>query len=291
METTQQVPLDTKVRVFNKTCFSNIPEGNAIPMNMHRFKTIAIAMAMSFGALVGTQAQANTVDAVLKVGQANTAAAQKSQQKVEKLASETGDLLNDYKTVMKQVDGLRVYNSRLEKQITNQLQRISNIETSIDQVTIIQRQVTPLVIRMIDSLEQFIDLDVPFLLDERKKRIAFLRTNVDRSDLSVAEKFRQVLEAYKIENEFGRKVTAYKGSLTVNGSERDVNFFQVGRVALLYQTTDTENSGVWDAASGDFIDLDKGEYRNAILKGLRIARKEATIGILKLPIPAPEAAQ
>jgi hypothetical protein len=271
--------------------FSNIPEGNAIPMNMHRFKLIALAMTLSFGALLGFQAQANTVDAVLKIGQAKTSAAQKSQQKVDKLSGETGDLLTDYKTVMKQVDGLRVYNTRLEKQLANQIQRIDDIENSINQVTVIQRQVTPLVIRMIDSLEQFIELDVPFLQRERKERIAFLRSSIDRSDLSVAEKFRQVLEAYKIENEFGRKVTAYKGSLSIDGVERDVNFFQVGRIALLYQTTDTEISGVWDKASSDFIQLDKGEYRNAILKGLRIARKQASIDILKLPISAPEAAQ
>ncbi|MGK0498481.1 MAG: hypothetical protein ACJAYG_000110 [Oceanicoccus sp.] len=260
-------------------------------MNMHRFKTIALAMTVSFGALMSFQAQANAVDSVLKVGQAKTTAAQKSQKKVDGLASETGDLLDDYKTVMKQVDGLRVYNARLEKQIANQLTRIGDIETSIGQVTVIQRQVTPLVIRMIDSLEQFVKLDVPFLMEERTKRIEFLRTNIDRSDLSVAEKFRQVLEAYKIENEFGRKVTAYKGSLNIGGVDRDVNFFQVGRIALLYQTTDTEKSGAWDKTVGDFVELDKGEYRNAILKGLRVARKEASIEILKLPISAPEAAQ
>lgn len=260
-------------------------------MNMHRFKTIALALTVSVSALMGLDAQANTVDAVLKVGQAKTVAAKKSQQKVDALANEAGDLFQDYKTVMKQVDGLRVYNARLEKQIENQLKRIKDIEESIDQVTVIQRQVTPLVIRMIDSLEQFVKLDTPFLMEEREERIEFLRANVDRSDLSVAEKFRQVLEAYKIENEYGRKVSSYKGSLDINGIERDVNFFQVGRVALLYQTTDTEISGHWDDEANDFVELDKGEYRNAILKGLRIARKQASIDILKLPISAPEAVQ
>ncbi|MBN4055676.1 DUF3450 domain-containing protein [bacterium AH-315-K03] len=260
-------------------------------MNMHRFKTIAFAVTLSAGALLGTTAQANTVDAVLKVGQAKTAAAQKSQVRVDRLASDTGDLLQDYKTVMKQVDGLRVYNARLDRQIKNQLERIKDIEVSIGQVTIIQRQITPLVIRMINSLEQFINLDVPFHMEERKKRIAFLRANVDRSDLSVAEKFRQVLEAYKIENEYGRKIDTYKGSANIDGVEREVNFFRVGRIALVYQTTDTEISGAWDKETAQFVQLDKGEYRNAILKGIRIARKELTIDILKLPIPAPEVAK
>lgn len=260
-------------------------------MNMHRFKTIALAVTVSFGALLGLQAQANSVDAVLKVSQATSEAAQASQKKIDKLADETGDLLQDYKTVMKQVDGLRVYNARLDKQIANQLKRIADIENSIDQVTIIQRQVTPLVIRMIDGLEQFVSLDIPFLMDERQQRIDFLRSNVDRSDLSVSEKFRQVLEAYKIENEYGRKLNAYKGTLSIGGVERDVEFFQVGRIALLYQTTDTEVSGAWDKEAGDYVQLDKSEYRNAIRTGLRIARKEAVMDILKLPIPAPEAAK
>lgn len=260
-------------------------------MNMHRFKTIAFAVTLSAGALLGSSAQANTVDSVLKVGQAKTAAAQKSQAKIDKLANETGDLLQDYKTVMKQVDGLRVYNARLEKQINNQLLRINDIENSISQVTIIQRQVMPLVIRMINGLEQFVKLDVPFHKEEREERIAFLRANVDRSDLSVAEKFRQVLEAYKIENEYGRKIDSYKGSVNIGGVDREVNFFRVGRIALVYQTTDTEISGAWDKSTGEFVQLDKGQYRNAILKGLRIARKEASIDILKLPIPAPEAAK
>lgn len=260
-------------------------------MIMHRFKTVALAMTLSFSAFLGATAQANTVDAVLKVGQAKTAAASKSQKAVDRLANETGDLLQDYKTVMKVVDGLRVYNARLEKQIANQLTRIGNIDDSIGQVTVIQRQVTPLVIRMIDGLEKFVSLDIPFHMKERGERIAFLKANVDRSDLSVAEKFRQVLEAYKIENEYGRKIDAYKGSIDINGAEREVNFFRVGRIALLYQTTDTEISGAWDKNAGQFVELDQGEYRNAIIKGLRIARQQATTDILKLPIPAPEAAK
>jgi hypothetical protein len=263
-------------------------------MNMHRLKTVLIAVAMTSGAFVGpvTSSQADeTLNAILKVGEDRNAAAAQSQAKIDKLADETRSLLGDYKTVNKQIDGLKVYNARLQKQIDSQLRRISDIEESISQVTVIQRQMTPLVIRMIDGLEQFVELDVPFHMDERRQRIAFLRGNLDRSDVSVAEKFRQVLEAYKIESEYGRKIDAYKGSVPIDGTERDVNFFRVGRIALLYQTTDTEVSGAWDQASRSWVSLDSGEYRNAIGKGLRIARKEASIDVLNLPIAAPEVAQ
>jgi Protein of unknown function (DUF3450) len=260
-------------------------------MTMHRLKNVLIAALVATGALVAPVAavQANTLDDILKVGEVKNDAARKSQQKIDRLADETRDLLDDYKTVNKQIDGLKVYNGRLQKQIDNQIKRIADIDDSIDQVTVIQRQMTPLVIRMIDGLEKFVELDVPFHKEERAQRIAFLRANLDRSDVSVAEKFRQVLEAYKIEAEYGRKIDAYKGSVEIDGVERDVNFFRVGRIALLYQTTDTEISGAWDQGARDWVALDRGEYRNAIMKGLRIARKEASIDLLNLPIEAPEA--
>jgi hypothetical protein len=258
---------------------------------MHRLKNALIAALVAGGTLAGTVAtvQAASLDAVLKVGEAKNEAARKSQARVDKLADETRDLLTDYKTVMKQIDGLEVYNARLQRQIDNQMVRIGEIDESIDQVTVISRQMTPLIIRMIDGLEKFVELDVPFHMDERKQRIAFLRSNLDRSDVSVAEKFRQVLEAYKIENEYGRKIDAYKGAVEIDGTERDVNFLRVGRIALLYQTTDTEISGAWDQASRSWVPLERGEYRNAIMKGLRIARKEASIDLMALPVAAPEA--
>lgn len=262
-------------------------------MITHRFKTGLIAALGLASALAGASAavQANTLEAILEVGKAKNEAARESQDKIDRLADETRDLLGEYKTVMKQIDGLKVYNARLERQIENQEADIADIEESIDQSALIARQMTPLIIRMIDGLEKFVELDMPFHMEERRQRIDFLRNNLDRADLSVAEKFRQVLEAYKIEIEYGRKIDAYKGSVEVDGVEREVNFLRVGRIALLYQTTDTENSGAWDKRDHAWVPLESGEYRRAIMNGLRIARKEAAIDLLNLPIPAPEAAQ
>jgi hypothetical protein len=277
-------------------------------MKTQRLKTIALAVSVAVGMLAGSPAYSADktagqepaaapvkplipVSTVLDVGIKRTSAAKQSQVKIDRLAAETGDLLQDYKTVMKQVDGLRVYNARLEKQIAGQLKRIAGLGRSVDEATIIQRQITPLLIRMIDGLEQFVSLDVPFHKEEREERVEFLRTNMDRSDITIAEKFRQVLEAYKIENEYGRKIDSYKGVASVNGADREVNFLRIGRIGLMYQTTDGEQSGAWDQDKRAWVELDSGDYRGAIQKGLRIARKQASIDIMKLPIPAPEAAK
>jgi hypothetical protein len=260
-------------------------------MTTHRLKNVLIAALVATGTLVGTVAavQASTLDSILKVGDAKNEAARKSQAKVDRLADETRDLLTDYKTVMKQVDGLKVYNTRLQRQIENQLAQVGRIDLSIDQVTIIQRQMTPLVIRMIDGLEKFVELDVPFQKKERMKRVQYLRDNLDRADVSVAEKFRGVLEAYNIELQYGRGVDTYRGNIDLGGSEREVDFLRIGRVTLVYQTTDGTLSGAWDKSSGAWVDLPSGEYDAAIRKGIRIAKKQATIDLLNMPVSAPEA--
>ena len=260
-------------------------------MTMHRLKNVLIAALVSTGALVGTVAavQASTLDSILAVGEAKNQAARKSQAKIDRLADETRDLLSDYKTVVKQIDGLKVYNARLESQIENQMKRVASIDESISQVTVIQRQMTPLVIRMIDGLEQFVELDVPFQKEERLQRIQFLRDNLDRADVTVAEKFRGVLEAYNIELQYGRGVDTYRGTIELDGSPRDVDFLRVGRITLVYQTTDGAISGAWDKSAGAWVDLPAGEYEAAIRKGIRIAKKQATIELLTMPVSAPEA--
>jgi len=191
--------------------------------------------------------------------------------------------------VTKQIDGLKVYNGRLERQIENQMKRVGSIDESISQVTVIQRQMTPLVIRMIDGLEQFVELDVPFEKEERLQRIQFLRDNLDRADVTVAEKFRGVLEAYNIELQYGRGIDTYRGTIDLGGTQRDVDFLRVGRIALVYQTTDGALAGAWDKSAGAWVELPSGEYDAAIRKGIRIAKKQATIELLSMPVSAPEA--
>ena len=260
-------------------------------MTMHRLKKVLIAALVTTGALAGTVAavQASTLDSILKVGETKNTAARKSQVKIDRLADETRDLLSDYKTVTKQIDGLKVYNGRLARQIEHQMKRVASIDESISQVTVIQRQMTPLVIRMIDGLEPLVELDVPFEKEERLQRIQFLRDNLDRADVTVAEKFRGVLEAYNIELQYGRGVDTYRGTIDLNGTQRDVDFLRVGRIALVYQSTDGALAGAWDKSAGAWVDLPSGEYDAAIRKGIRIAKKQATIELLSMPVSAPEA--
>jgi hypothetical protein len=262
-------------------------------MNKHqRVKAVFFTAAMSSATLFGSAANADqTIDKILAVGQSKTAAARQSQKRVDKLAEEASSLLTKYKLVLKDVEGLKVYNAQLEKQIDSQKQKIKDLNDSIGNITVLQRQIPPLAMRMIDALDQFVELDIPKQLETRQEEIAKVRDNLERADFTIAEKFRQVLELYNIEMESARKIETYTDTLDIGGQPREVDILAVGSIALVYQTKDTKLTGAWDKETGAWVELDEGEYRTAVREGIKIASKLASNNVMNLPIIAPEAAQ
>lgn len=226
----------------------------------------------------------------LKVTEQTNQAAKASQKKIDKVAMATKNLNSEFKTIKKEIEGLLVYNSQLERQITNQEKELIKIQNAIDQVVVMERQIMPLMLRMIDILEEFIALDIPFQQAERKTRIEKIKSIMDLSDITVAEKFRKVLEAYAIESDFGRTIEYYPGTLEIEGKPREVDFLRIGRIALVYQSLDEKKIGFWNKYLGAWQPLNDA-YKTEVKRGLKIAKKQLTPKLIELPIPTPEVAR
>ncbi len=260
--------------------------------HMHKLSTVrrATVVAGMLAACLAVPVSATTLTDIFQAADQLNTAAKRSQSKIDALTEETRKLLNDYKTVLKEIEGLRVYNRQLEKQITNQEKEMSDLAVAIDKVTVIERQITPLMLRMIDGLEQFVSLDMPFFMKEREERLERLRETMDRADVAVSEKFSVVLRAYQIENEYGRTMNTYGDTIMVDGTERRVDILQLGRVALLYQTPDGEETGMYNKESRAFEQIGD-EYQASVRQGIRMARQQATLDMFSVPVSGAEAAQ
>ena len=231
---------------------------------------------------------AQVLSQILETQTERTLIAQESQVRVDKVVTQTRTMEDQYRSNLKEIDGLRIYNKLLELQVENQERVKVDLEKSIANVAIVNRQIVPVMTRMIDSLEQFIALDVPFLNQERTDRVEALKELMSRQDVTVAEKFRKVTEAYQIENDYGRTIETYKDTLDLDGAILELDFLRIGRIALLYQSVDGKISGVWnqDTQSWD----DASSQRNQIKLGLRIAKKQVPPDLVILPVDSPEAA-
>ena len=98
-----------------------------------------------------------------------------------------------------------------------------------------------------------------------------------------------MLELYSIELQYGRGIESYSDSIDLNGAEREVDILRIGRVALVYQSTDGAETGAWNRETQSWEELSAGDYASAVRKGVRIAKKQATIELLNMPVSAPEA--
>jgi TolA-binding protein len=250
---------------------------------MKKMKLTTLTLALWFGA----SALASTTSQVMNEQSAANKEARDSQGRVDNLDDETRRLLDEYASVLSRTENMRVYNQQLQRYINSQEEEKVSIRRQIEQVTETNHGIVPLMIRMLDSLEQFVALDVPFLNDERKDRLTDLRSMMDRADVSTSEKYRRILEAFQIENEYGRTIEVYRGPITVGGNEMTVDFLRIGRVALMYQTLDGRSQAYWNDTKKAWEPL-SSSYSRPIRDGIRIARQQAAPDLIKIPVLGPE---
>lgn len=215
-------------------------------------------------------------------------AAARSQKKIDQMSDQTRQMLEEYRQVTREIETLKTYNRHLKQLVSAQQEEKVSLAKQLDEIEVTRREIVPLMLRMVESLERFIQLDMPFLPQERQLRLTQLKEMMVQPDVTESEKFRRLLEAYQIENDYGRTIEAYRADLTLNGESRPVDFLRVGRVALFYQTLDASETGAWNKKKKQWERL-SAEYRKSIRDGLRIARKEAAPDLLTLALPLPEA--
>ena len=216
-------------------------------------------------------------------------AARASQQRIEQLDDETQKLLSEYRKAVSDTESYSRYADQLAVQVASQTEEMASIDQQLREVETTSREVAPLMQKMLATLRDFVSLDVPFLVEERAKRVAALEEMMPRADVTFSEKYRRILEAYQVEMEYGRTIEAYEAKLGNDADARTVQFLRVGRVALLYQTLDGKETGYWDAREKKWVVDD--DYGHSFKEGIAVAKKVRAPEMLFVPVPAPKDAR
>ncbi len=249
---------------------------------------ISLRSALALAALsmpLSTMAQSTVGDAMDAQVQ-NLEASAEIQERINALDDETRDMLNEYRQTLTQVADLNAYNEQLSGLVATQRVELADYERQFNDIEVTKRRILPLIVRMIDVLDEFVSVDTPFLEAERSLRIEELRNLLAQPDVPTSEKYRRVTEAYQIELEYGHTIEAYEGEIDLQGEVLTVNFLRFGRLGLYYMTLDGQEIGFWDATKGAWTEL-PDEYRQSLDRGMRIARKQLPPDLVRLPVPAP----
>jgi hypothetical protein len=91
------------------------------------------------------------------------------------------------------------------------------------------------------------------------------------------------VEAYQIEMEYGRTMSAYKQTLA---DGREAEMVRLGRVVLMYRTVEGGETGYWDNERKEWVaDPDMAAQ---IEEALGIAKEERAPDLIVVPVPAPQ---
>jgi hypothetical protein len=193
------------------------------------------------------------------------------------------DDVQTFSQELKLLESLTAYNEQLQLQVNEQKKVMAQIQESFDKSGDLGRQVVPLMNKMVDAITMFVQADLPFRAEERQEGIADLKAAMIDTETSISEKFRQIMNLYAIESEYGRTSEAYSGALSEEFNSIDVDFLRIGRVALYYQSKDGKTSGMWDKGQSKWVEL-PAEYNRDIRKSIRVASKSVAPELIKLPV-------
>lgn len=214
------------------------------------------------------------------------------QTQIDSLDEKRLNLASDYRVALKQTTNLKKYNEQLRNTILSQQDEMQLLQQQIGRISHLEQDIVPLMTDMLDALSEFISLDVPFLYQERMERVGNLTALFNNGNVSNSEKYRRILEAYQIENDYGRTIEAYDGPLVMvnssdaNAPQQIVTFLKVGRLAYLYQTMDKKQVFHWSAKNKAWKKLDNS-YNAQVDEGIKMAREQIPSNLMFIPVEAP----
>lgn len=252
-----------------------------------RARAVALALLAATPLVATTGIEAQSLDSIIQAQAAADREAAAAQERIGALNDKAQDAAAQYRQALADVDSLTRFNAQLDKQVKSQADEIALIQRQLGEVDTTQREIQPLMQKMVDTLVKFVELDVPFLLEERTQRVTRLQEIMPRADVTISEKYRRILEAYQIELDYGRSLDTYQGKLPGEGEEKTVEFVRLGRVSLMYQTPDGNETGYWNQNERKWVVDD--DYKDAVLKAIKVAKKMGAPDLLEVPVPAPAA--
>lgn len=254
---------------------------------MSKRKLIASAVIGILAMGGSVAASADPLQDLQKEAGKNHAASVKSQERIDNIYEQTQDLLIEYRQVVDETENLKVYNDHVARLVADQQEGINSLQRQIDNIEGVRKGVVPLMYKMIDSLEKFIDLDVPIRYEERKARVQRLRDVMSLAGVTTSEQFRLVLEAYSIELDYGNSIQAYQSEIEYGGTNIAVDVFNMGRAAMVALSLDQKNAWVWDNNARTWNELGD-EFLSSTILAIKMARKIEPYNLVKMPIAAAE---
>jgi DNA-binding protein H-NS len=260
--------------------------GSEFSNTMKRYVILTIALVCLWGG--GNSFATDSLERAIELEVGGQKAAKTSQKKIERLDDESRQMLEEYRRLIQQLQRTTLANDDLQSKVDQRQTEIQRLSQELEEIERVRSDIDPLMAKMLETLGQLIERDTPFLQEERSARQSALEAAFEERSGDISERYRQLLEAYQIEADYGRNIEVYQAQLTQqDGSHKMVDFLRLGRVALFYQTLDGREGGIWDNQQRAWRRLGTS-HMTELTRAMRIARKQLPPDLMVLPLLIPE---
>jgi hypothetical protein len=210
----------------------------------------------------------------------------KAQKKADDWSWDKKDMIDEIRDLKTRVTWLKYQKEKHTVYIKRVKQNIADLEFKKAEALRVREQLDPYLEQVVNQLDEFVKQDMPFLPEERQKRLRFLRENVlDNYQLEMSEKLRQVLEALQVETKYGSNVLSMDTTLNLSGADTQVTLLILGRVAMFYLSLDGSRVGQWNRETGQWEDLPQ-HFDRPIRRLLDMADRKRTVELIEIPLGA-----
>ncbi len=238
-----------------------------------------LAAALITGLAVPAQAQLREA---LNTGEQATRRAEQVQEQINQLDDQRTDLVREYRTVLQRTQAADLYAKQQQLVVESQEEEIASLTEQLGSIDDITAQTVPMLLGMIEDLKAFVAADLPFKMDERQLRLDALDGVMETPNVTPAEQYRLIMDAYQAEMEYGRTISTWQEEITIDGNPTTVDMFLYGRVALVYMAPNGK-AARYNRASGEWESL-PGKYASDITKAIRVAQAKAQQDVLFAPV-------
>lgn len=249
---------------------------------------VRVITAGAFLLFVSFSSPADEVIQAHQLEKKNISETAASQQRINSSSDLAFALKADIEALQAEVDSLTIYRDHLESLVQSQEQEMRSLDEQLAQIDTTKRSVVPLMYRMLDGLKAIIESDKPIRLQARQQRLDKLEAMMGKANISDAEKYRRILEAYQIELDYGTKLGHFTGSILADGANREAEQLYIGRVVLVARSLDLQHFWSWDTQQARWLPL-PAELGPEVNKAFAIANKQASPALLTLPVSLKEA--
>lgn len=208
---------------------------------------------------------------------------QDTQRNAEAFRLEKEKLVARFTQLQKEQTLLKQQQSQLTEKRDATRMRLAKKEKQLADIEQITTQIQPFLKDLVSALRTQVAQDLPFLKNERQRRIAKLETLMSDPEVDASERYRKVMEALLVEAEYGFTIETYQETITVAGRPLLADIFRLGRIALYYQSLDRKEAGFYNVAADKWEPL-PAAHTAAVTTAVDIAAKRQPVELLTLPL-------